>query len=135
MTKMLSDKVEINVSDETVFTFLCNFNNYQKLMPEQVVDWSSNDVEGMFTIKNMATIGLHIEEKLPNNLVKLIKTKAPFDLTLLCMINKLNDAQCILQLELQADLNPVLKMMAEKPLTNFINVLAHNCAKNFNTNN
>lgn len=129
MTSMFSDKVAISKSDKTVFDYLCNFDNYKALMPEQVVDWSSETEQGIFTIKGMATIGLKIIERNEAIQVRLEKTKAPFDLNLNCNISSVDSGNCILQLNLNADLNPMLKMLAEKPLTNFINTLAHNCKK------
>jgi len=126
---MLSDKVTISKSNKIVFDYLCSFDNYKVLMPEQVVDWSSDEQQGIFTIKGMATIGLKIVEKNEATLVRLEKTKAPFDLNLHCNISSVDADNCILQLNLNADLNPMLKMLAEKPLTNFINTLAHNCKK------
>nr|MBK9651561.1 hypothetical protein [Bacteroidota bacterium] len=63
MTSIKSEKVLINVPVQRVFEFLCNFNNYQQLMPEQVTDWQSDDDSGTFTIKNMATIGLELSIK------------------------------------------------------------------------
>lgn len=129
MTTMTSDTVAIEKSATVIYKFLCNFNNYEQLMPPQVVDWSSQEAEGVFTIKNMATIGLKIVEMTEPTTVRLERTKAPFDLSLICNIMPVDDNNCSLRLDLNADMNPVFKMMAEKPLTNFINVLAHNCKK------
>jgi hypothetical protein len=130
MTSIKSEKVLINAPVQRVFEFLCNFNNYQQLMPEQVTDWQSDDDSGSFTIKNMATIGLRIIDKVPFEKVHLEKTKAPFELTLDCIMNDMGDNfSTQLELQLDAELNAMLKMMATKPLTNFVNILATNCKK------
>ena len=108
-----------------MFDFLSDFNNFQKLMPEQVVDWKSTSDECTFTIKGMATLGMKITERTPNSLIKVIKNgSAPFDFTLSCMIDDLQQ-QCAVQLAFDADLNPMMKMMASKPLTNFLNLLVN----------
>jgi carbon monoxide dehydrogenase subunit G len=125
MTKLEGDKVTINKSAKEVFDFLSDFNNFQKLMPEQVVDWKSTADECTFTIKGMATLGMKIVEKKPNSLIKVIKNgSAPFDFSLSCMIDDLGQ-QCAVQLAFDADLNPMMKMMAAKPLTNFLNILTN----------
>ena len=49
--------------------------------------------------------------------------KAPFDLKLICKIDEIDLQNTDLQLFFDADLNPFLKMMAEKPLANFLNLL------------
>ncbi len=123
MTKLESDKITINKTAKEVFDFLSDFNNFQKLMPEQVVDWKSTSDECSFTIKGMASLGMKIVDKIPNSLIKVVKNgSAPFDFTLTCLIADLQN-QCSVQLAFDAELNPMMKMMASKPLTNFLNML------------
>ena len=130
MTTIQSETLQINTSAEQLFNFLSDFNNLEKLMPSSITDWESNSEGGSFTIKGMANIGLKISEKIPNSIVKMAHTKAPFDLNLICNINSDNSAST-LRIVLEADLNPMLKMMAETPLRNFINILCTNCQKIF----
>ena len=135
MTRIESDKTQINKSQSEAFSFLSDFNNYQKLMPEQVVDWTSTETECSFTIKGMASLGMKMVEKKPESEIKIIKNgKAPFDFELHCIIEPANGNpnNCNLQLFFNADLNPFLKMMAEKPLKNFLNILVNNF-KNLNS--
>ena len=61
----------------------------------------------------------------------MIRTKAPFDLNLICNIGNTSADASTLQITLEADLNAMMKMMAETPLRNFINILANNCQKIF----
>ena len=133
MTNIQSETVQINSSAEKLFNFLSDFNNIEKLMPSSITDWESNAEGGSFTIKGMANIGLKIDEKTPFTKVKMIRTKAPFDLNLNCNINNVGAEASTLQITLEADLNPMMKMMAETPLRNFINILANNCQKIFAT--
>jgi hypothetical protein len=124
MTRIESEKVIIHQSAEEIFSWFCNLNNYQKLMPEQVTDWTSTETECSFTIKGMATLGMELSEKIPFTQVKLLrKGKAPFDFVLVCNIEKKETEISEVQLLFDADLNAFLKMMAEKPLTNFLNML------------
>ncbi|MEO8148049.1 MAG: SRPBCC family protein [Bacteroidia bacterium] len=131
MTNINSETVQINTSAEQLFNFLSDFNNIQKLMPSSITDWESNVEGGSFTITGMANIGLKIDEKIANTKVKMIRTKAPFDLNLICNIGEVNTTTSTLQILLEADLNMMMKMMAETPLRNFINILANNCQKIF----
>lgn len=92
-------------------------------MPEQVTNWKSTSDECSFTINGMATLGMKLTEKTPNSLVKAVKHgQAPFDFTLSCHIDDKGESSEV-QLVFDADLNPMLKMMAERPLTNFLNLL------------
>jgi hypothetical protein len=124
MTRIESDITPVNKSSKEIFSFLSNFNNFEKLMPEQVTNWQSTEDECSFTIAGMASLGMKITEKIPNSLIKVIKNgKAPFDFSLDCIINETSPAGCSVQLAFDADLNPMMKMMAVKPLTNFLNLL------------
>ncbi len=92
-------------------------------MPEQVVDWKATSEECSFTIKGMTVLGMKFKQKLPNSLLEIERNgKAPVDFTLRCMIS--GDKPCDVKLEFDAELNPMLKMLAERPLTNFLNMLA-----------
>lgn len=125
MTRIESDKVVVNKTPEEIYTFLSNFNNFQKLMPDQVTNWQSTDDECSFTIAGMASLGMKIIDKTPNSIIKVTRHgKAPFDFNLDCSIKDL-EKKCEVQLAFDADLNPMLKMMAVKPLTNFLNILVN----------
>ncbi len=127
MTRIESEQVTIQQSQEEVFNFLSDFNNYRQLMPEQVADWISDTDTCSFNIKGMASLGMAIESKTPNSEIKIKKNgKAPFDFYLTCAIGPSESGNnSTLKLFFDADLNPFLKMMAEKPLTNFLNILVN----------
>lgn len=125
MTRIESDKVIVKKTQAEIYNFLSNFNNFQKLMPEQVTNWQSTEDECSFTIAGMASLGMKIIEKTPNSQIKVTRNgKAPFDFNLDCAIKDLSK-NCEVQLAFDADLNPMLKMMAVKPLTNFLNLIVH----------
>jgi carbon monoxide dehydrogenase subunit G len=120
-----SDKSQINKPASEVFAFLSNFNNFQKLMPPQVVDWQSTENDCSFKISGMATIGMKIIEKNPNSLIKITSNgKVPFTFTLNVHLTEISPTQTSGQLIFEADINPMMGMMVEKPLRNFFNLLS-----------
>ena len=120
-----SDKSEINKPASEVFSFLSDFNNFQKLMPPQVTNWKSTADECSFTLSGMASIGMKIVEKTPNSLIKITSHgKVPFAFTLDIHLTENTPAQTTGQLIFESDLNPMMAMMVEKPLRNFFNLLA-----------
>jgi hypothetical protein len=126
MTEIKSDVVSINQSNEHVFNYLANFDNFGKLMPEQVINWKSSIDTCSFTIKGMADIALKISEKIPfSKIVWSTLGKTPFDFTLSSRLKEINQTQTEVQIILIADLSPMLKMMALRPLTNFVNILVN----------
>jgi len=58
MTRIESEMQTINSSIETVFNFLSNFNNFEKLMPEQIINWKSTEDTCSFTIKGMTDLSM-----------------------------------------------------------------------------
>lgn len=123
--KIESDKSEINKPAAEAFAYLSNFNNFQKLMPEQVTNWKSTEDECFFTISGMASIGMKIVEKTPNTLIKITSHgKVPFAFTLNIHLTEITPAQTSGQLIFDSDINPMMAMMVEKPLKNFFNLLA-----------
>ena len=131
MTRLESHEVIINKKPEEVFYYLSDFNNYKDLMPEQVTDWISDTQTCSFTIKGMASLGMAIDTTTPHTEIKIKRNgKAPFDFILTgSMDGSDNGNKTKLKLIFDADLNPFLKMVAEKPLTNFLNLLVDKYAE------
>ncbi len=125
LTKIESEKVEIDNAAENIFNYLSDFNNFEKLMPSQVTNWTSTADECSFTINGMATIGMKIIEKAPFSKISIISNgKVPFEFKLFVLITEKDASSCVGQLTFESDMNPMIKMMVEKPLGNFFNMLA-----------
>lgn len=125
-TNIDSEVVSIEKSAEFIFNYLSDFNNFGKLMPHQVTNWQSTSDECSFTINGMATIGMKITAKDPFKKISIVSNgKVPFDFNLYILLNETDASHCTGQLRFESDMNPMLKMMVEKPLGNFFNMLAH----------
>ncbi len=123
MTRIESDKRKIDKSSEVIFNFLSDFNNFETIMPDKVVDWKSDSDSCSFTISGLASLGMRITEKTPNSHIKIIdEGKVPFKFNFLINIEE-NGNDADVQLIFDADLNTMLKMVAVKPLRNFLNML------------
>lgn len=124
-TRLESEKVEIPNSALNVFNYLSDFRNFEKLMPHQVTNWQSTAEECSFTLNGMATIGMKIIDKAaPSKITITSNGKAPFEFKLFVLLEEKDANNSVGQLVFESDLNPMLKMMVEKPLSNFFNVLA-----------
>ncbi len=124
MKHIESEKLIINCKQDKIFTFLSNFNNFGKLMPEQIINWQSTEDSCSFTIKGMTDLSMKIKEKHAfHNILITSFGKVPFDFELKCSFEDLGNFQTQSQLIFIADLNPMLSMMASKPLQNFVNML------------
>jgi hypothetical protein len=126
MTEIESDIVSINNSAEYIFNFLINFDNFGRLMPEQVINWKSSADSCSFCIKGMADLALRTSKRIEySNIVWSSESKSPFDFTLSSILQTKDVNYTDAQIILNADLSPMLKMMALRPLTNFVNLLVN----------
>ncbi len=129
MTKIESEKVEINNSAENIYNYLSNFSNFEMLMPPQVTNWEATSEDCSFTINGMATIGMKIVEKIPfSKIIISSNGKVPFDFQLFVYITEKGATSSVGQITFESNLNPMMKMMVEKPLSNFFNMLAKKMA-------
>lgn len=116
----------INKDIVRVYDFLTDFNNFESLMPDQITDWKSDKDSCSFTIQGMASVKLTFSEKVPYTLIKLVpEGKVPFSFGLIIKLSE-QENNTIAKVEVDAQLNPMMAMMAKRPLENLVNVMAGN---------
>src|SRR5690606_41591824 len=114
---VIESKSIINQPVEKVYNFLADCNNHEKLMPENVYNWSSTKDEASFTVQNMAKLTLRVSERKENQEISIVPSeKAPFDLTLSCKVKSIDPSTSEAVFTIQADLNMMMKMLASGPL-------------------
>jgi len=119
-----SEKAIINCPPQKVYDFLTNFDNFELLLPDQVVNWQSTGDSCSFEVKGLAKLGLRITSKILFSEIKMIgEGKLPFGFTLETFIRQNTPEQCLVQMVIDADMNPFIAMMAEKPLQNFVDMI------------
>lgn len=132
MHHIKSKTIAVSASASRIYDFISDFNNMEKLMPEKVVDWKSTMTTCTFTIQGMATLNMKQGQNKSNELVQMLADgKNPFQYDLNTFISAQGEDASEIYLQLNADLNPMLAMMAKKPLENFVNILAEELAKQF----
>ena len=111
-----NSNTSINKPINEVYAFLADFNNHQKLMPENIQEWVSTADEAHFSIQNMAKLSLKIESRIPDQEIIIVPAaKPPFDLKLKWSLSFDNDHTEVL-FTIDADLNMMMKMLASGPL-------------------
>jgi hypothetical protein len=126
MSIINSDKVIINRSSSELFNFVGDFNNFGKLMPEQVTDWTSTADTCSFTISGMASLSMRMALKQPNEKIVMASVgEKPFPYELICHFVTVSEKSTEAQLVFDAQLSPMIAMMATRPLQNFVNILVN----------
>jgi hypothetical protein len=116
-------EIELHKSAEEVYAFFSDFNNFKKILPDNISDWQADADHCSFTFKNMGKMALKFEEKTPFTFLKIIPHgKAPFEYFMTCNITT-QEIGCKVKITFDASLNPFMKMMAEKPLSKFVGII------------
>lgn len=124
-TKIESKIGSINGSSERVFSFLSNFNNFKQLVPpDKIKEWQSTEDTCHFTVEGIGETGLRIIEKEPNSTIKITGEEGgKFDFYFWIQLKEPAPYNTKIKLTIKADLNPMIKMMASKPLQTFVDTL------------
>ena len=123
MTKFTSPEVIVNRNAEDFFIKIGDLNNLKEIMPSSIKDFRSTETTCSFKMKGMPALNLALKEKKPFSKISLTANGSQVPFSLDCFITKKGD-KCQARLEINAELNMMMKMMVEKPLTQFLNVLA-----------
>ena len=130
MTRIEVEKRDIKASTEQVFNYLADFNNYQEMMPESVSNWESDKDQCSLQVSMVPKIHMKIVERIPQNTIK-IKGSGPFDFDLTVSIETLDATNSRTGMVFEADINPFMKMMIEKPMGQFFGYLTKQVQKKF----
>ncbi len=123
MQHIQSDTYTIQATAEAVFTFLSDTNNMQPLMPtDKVKNWQSDNAYCAFEIEGLASLQMRQQTKEAyNRIVWQSEGKNPFPFQLHCHIEEVENVASKVFFQLDAEMNPMLAMMAKRPLKNLLN--------------
>eukprot|EP01037_Dinobryon_pediforme_P015777 gene15778-15934_t len=114
-------KITIAAPVEKVYGFLADFNNHQKLVPEEMMDWKSTADTASFRIQNMGKLSLAIKTRNENSEINIVAVeKPPFDINLKWELAE-KDGSTEVKFTISADLNMMLKLVASGPLQKLAN--------------
>ena len=124
MATFKSPEVIVNKSAENLFNKFSNLNNLKDIMPSQIESFQSTATTCSLKMNGMPELALEITEKIPFSKISLTATDSQVPFSLNCFISEKKE-QCQVKLEINAELNMMMQMMVEKPLTKFLDVLAN----------
>jgi len=133
--KFTGNPQTVKASKEEVFDFLSDFNNFERLMPEQVTGWKSDKDRCTFTIQGMTTITLVYKTKEPFHTLEVEpegKTPVKFNLLVKLFESENDPDKTTGIIEIDAELNAMMAMIARRPLENLVNVMAEKLNEVFN---
>ncbi len=125
MTKFESRIGELNTSGEKAFDFLSDFRNFSRFISaDKIKEWEASAEQCKFMVDGIGKAGLKIIEKEPNKLVKISGDgTAGIEFFFWIQIKEIEEKDTRIKLTIKADLNPMMKIVAAKPLKSFINLM------------
>lgn len=130
MTTIHSKEVHIAKPAAELYAFLQDMNHFQQLLPQdRISEWKSDGNSCSFKVQGAATIGLMLDGGVAPGLVKMKATdRSPFPFTLDVHLEEDASGTRAWQV-FNADLNPMIRMMVEKPLKNLFDHIADRMVK------
>ncbi|MCH4824114.1 SRPBCC family protein [Gramella lutea] len=128
--KLESPKVTAGKSQQDMFNFLTDVENYEQIMPESKEKFEvTADDTFLFQLKGMPEIKLKIVETLEPELVVLGSTSDKFPFQLRTHIAPAGAEQSEVNMDFEGNFNPMMSMMIKGPLKKFITALTENIGK------
>jgi hypothetical protein len=125
-----SPKVNTQKSQQEMYDFLTEVENYKQLMPDSIEKFEITKPNSfLFSLKGMPEIELEIKETVSPELVVLGSTSDKFNFSLNTIIEAAGDNSSDVQLLFDGKFNAMMAMMVKGPLKKFITTLSENMAK------
>lgn len=121
--------VTIEKSQEELFNFFSDLNNFEQIMPENTTKFEVDGDSFLFSLPGMPEIRLVLKEKTPFSNITLGAASSKLTFTLSADIAKLEENKSEVSLTFDGDFNPMMAMMVKKPLTKFVDTLSENIGK------
>jgi hypothetical protein len=111
---------------DSLYSFLTDFKNFGSILPEDKVEqFTWTETSCSFNIKGITPMTIRLAEKEPGRFILFTSeglAKFNFSLRVRFEGESALPGEC--RIELDGDLNPFIKAMAEKPLTGLVNTMS-----------
>jgi carbon monoxide dehydrogenase subunit G len=119
-----SKKQSIARPTSEIYAFIKDFRNFGQLMPSQVMNYQAGYEQCSFEISSMGQVTLEMKERIEDKMIRAASTAGTaINFELIVNLVPESAGSSIAQAELNAELSPMLAMLAKNPLNNFINML------------
>lgn len=115
----------LNCSAGKLFLFITDIRNFERFIPNgKISNWQAGKESGSFSVSMLGTVSLRLSEKVEYSKIVFkgdALKKNDFELALNISDNQQNPAS--VKVTLNAELNPMMKMIAVKPIGQFLEML------------
>jgi len=115
---------KVDCTSEELFDFVTDIRHFEQFAPQGTIrNWHAEKESCTFSVSTVGTVNLRIKEKTANKVVYNGDALKVNDFSLALNISEGDGSSSEVKIELTADLNPILKMMASKPIARFLEIL------------
>jgi len=113
-------------SDQQIYNFISDFNNFKDLLPEgKVSGWESSEDQCSFNVDPLGRTGLQIIDKSPYSLVKIASVPefSSYQFSIWIQLKKIAENDTRIKITVEPHVNKMLLPMIKGPLKLFVNGL------------
>ena len=119
-TKFKSEKVTANLNYKDLFEKFTNLNNLKDYLPKEVEEFESSVDNCSFKIEQLPKMSLQITEKYAYEKIKFESNESQIPFHMFCYIEKNEDNTTDVVIEIDMELNFMMKMLVQKPINIFL---------------
>ena len=119
-TKFKSEKVTANLNYKDLFEKFTNLNNLKDYLPKEVEEFESSVDNCSFKIEQLPKMSLQITEKYAYEKIKFESNESQIPFHMFCYIEKNGDNTTDVVIEIDMELNFMMKMLVQKPINIFL---------------
>ncbi|MBN2214434.1 MAG: SRPBCC family protein [Bacteroidales bacterium] len=136
MLKIESRIGKIDHSDEHIFNFLADFSHFSSVIPrDRMKNWEATRDTCRFTLDGLGDMGMKIVEREPYKLIKVTGDEtSKFGFFFWVQLKRISDLDTRIKLTIHAEINPMVQMMAKKPLQKFLDLMVDQLENYFRQN-
>ncbi len=133
-TKVQGKKVVVKQPANVLFAFFSDLTNLVKNIPEDIKNQSELSATSDALVAKVKgfQIGLKVAERIPYKSVKYIQNgNSPFPFSILVNMSSIGEAETDFQLEMEAELPMMIKMMIGGKLQEFVDKITDEIERGF----
>ena len=131
ISRFESRSASLSCTREKFYGFITDIRNFGRFIPPEVIkNWQADETSCKFVVSGLGDMKLNISEKEPHSLVKFGgNALMTIDFILSVLISEESSERGKVTLAMEAQLNPIFKMMASGPIEKFLETLVNEMEK------